>query len=50
MENKTNQPAPQDEPKDERAEWITPAIADYDIKEATLTTVKGGGGDAGGYS
>jgi hypothetical protein len=34
----TTQPAIPTEPQDERAEWITPAITDYDIEEATLNS------------
>jgi hypothetical protein len=33
----TTQPAIPNEPQDERAEWITPAITDYDIEESTLS-------------
>lgn len=39
MENPTTtQPATPSEPEDERAEWITPAITDYDIEETTLSS------------
>lgn len=34
MENKTVPPIVHHAPKDERAEWITPTIVDYDIEEA----------------
>lgn len=37
MENPIPQPAVQQEPKDERAEWVTPTVTDYDIEEATLS-------------
>jgi hypothetical protein len=40
MENPTTtQPVIPNEPQDERAEWITPAITDYDIEEATLSNL-----------
>ncbi len=42
----TTQPAIPNEPQDERAEWITPAITDYDIEEATLATIAGTGTDS----
>jgi hypothetical protein len=32
----TTKPATPNESQDKRAEWITPAITDYDIDEATL--------------
>lgn len=35
MENKTVPPAVNRESMDNRAEWTTPAIVDYDIEEAT---------------
>ena len=50
MENKTVPPTVHYELKDKRTEWITPAIADYDIEEATRATVAGIGGDGGFYS
>ncbi len=52
MENKPIQPAAQDESKDKRTAWITPAIVDYDIEEATRgTTVNALANDGvAGYS
>jgi hypothetical protein len=45
MENKTVPPAVPHAPKDERAAWITPAIVDYDIEEATRSDFAGAGID-----
>ena len=45
MENKTVPPTVHHAPKDERAEWITPAIVDYDIEEATRSAFAGAEGD-----
>jgi hypothetical protein len=51
MENPTTtQPATPNELEDERTEWITPAITDYDIEEATLSGVIGTGTDNTFYS
>ncbi len=38
------------EPQDERAEWISPAIADYDVQEATRSGSFPGNLDGAGYS
>ena len=40
-ENKGNQAAQQVEPKDDRADWITPDITDYDIEEVTRSNPPG---------
>lgn len=40
-----SQPVAPKEPQDERAEWITPSVTDYDIEEATLSKVSGTGLD-----
>ncbi len=45
MENKIVPPITHHEPKDNRAEWVTPAIVDYDIEVATRLTFAGTGGD-----
>lgn len=45
METKTVPPIVCHEPKDNRSEWITPAVVDYSIEEATLLTLAGSGGD-----
>lgn len=50
MENKTVSPTVHHELKDNRAEWVTPAIVDYDIEEATRAFPIGIGADAGIYS
>lgn len=50
MENKTVLPTVHHELKDKRTEWITPAIVDYDIEEATRVTLAGSGSDGGIYS
>jgi hypothetical protein len=33
--HQTEQNESRNEPKDERADWVTPVIVDYDIEEAT---------------
>ena len=45
MENKTVPPTVHHELKDKRAEWITPAIVDYDIEEVTRLDFAGPGTD-----
>lgn len=50
MENKTVPPAVHHESLDKRAEWITPAIVDYDIEEATRNNFPSPGGDGTFYS
>lgn len=41
MENKIVPPAVHHESMDNRSEWITPAIVDYDIEETTRALVAG---------
>lgn len=51
MENKIVPLITHHKPNDTRTEWITPAITDYDIEEATRNTTPSAGNDGvGGYS
>ena len=45
MEDKTVLPTIHPESQGNRAEWITPAIVDYDIEEVTRASFAGAGTD-----